>query len=266
MAFTEHEYNGGFWLTSDKLPFRHAFTGKLGGVGESPYMSEPTPEWLSESTQRRVRALWLELCEAAGFSQGLCLTHQVHGSLVRIVSESDRALPPLAEVPIDCDGLATAQRGLPVVVFTADCVPVLLCDPDAPAAAALHCGWKGTAKDMIGSGVSAIVSLGGRAENIRAAIGPAISVCCFETGSEVPEAMEKLLGADAVGTFSPEEGHPGKFMVDLKEVNRRRLLQLGVKSENIDVSPDCTMCQPERYWSHRYTRGVRGTMAAIIEL
>lgn len=266
MSFTEHSYNGQYFITSDKIPFRHCFTGQLGGVGESPYMSEPTPEWLAEDTQKRVRAQWLNLCAGVGLPTGLCFTHQVHGSLVRLASESDRALPPLAEVPADCDGLCTAQRGLPVVVFTADCVPVLLCDPEAPAAAALHCGWKGTVKDMIGAGVASLEALGGRAENIRAAIGPAISRCCFETGPEVPEAMERLLGNDAAGIYAPEEGHPGKFMVDLKEANRRRLVQLGVKPENIDVSSDCTKCLPNRYWSHRHTRGVRGTQAAIIQL
>ena len=78
--------------------------------------------------------------------------------------------------------------------------------------------------------------------------------------------MEKLLGADAAGTYHDEEGVPGKSMVDLKEVNRRRLLQLGVPAERIDVSEDCTMCGGERYWSHRATHGVRGTQASIIIL
>ena len=78
--------------------------------------------------------------------------------------------------------------------------------------------------------------------------------------------MEALLGADAEGTCPPEEGVPGKFMVDLKEANRRRLLQLGVEAEKIDVSPDCTMCMSDVYWSHRVTKGVRGTMASVIML
>ena len=75
-----------------------------------------------------------------------------------------------------------------------------------------------------------------------------------------------LLGEDAEGTCPPEEGVPGKFMVDLKEVNRRRFLQLGVAPENIDITPECTMCQSDKYWSHRATKGVRGTQASIIML
>ena len=119
---------------------------------------------------------------------------------------------------------------------------------------------------MMGAAVKAIRDMGGREENIRAAIGPAISRCCFETGPEVKEAVEALLGADAEGLCPPEEGVPGKYMVDLKETNRRRLLQLGLRAENIDVSADCTMCMSDVYWSHRATKGHRGTMASVIML
>ena len=103
-------------------------------------------------------------------------------------------------------------------------------------------------------------------DGIRAAIGPAISRCCFETGPEVPEAVRALLGSDAEGLCPPEEGVEGKFLVDLKETNRRRLLQLGLAPEHIDVSPDCTMCMQDVYWSHRATKGRRGTMASVIML
>ncbi len=266
MAFTYHEYRGLIWSVSDKLPVKHLFTGRLGGVGDYPYSSNYDPVWLRGEVQQRVREQWLNLCEGAGLPKGLCFTHQVHGVLVRRVSENDLCLPPLKQVPEDCDGLCTDRPGLPLCVFSADCVPVLLCTADGRAAAALHCGWKGTVKDMIGSGVAALRALGAAPEELCAAIGPAISVCCFETGPEVPEAGGKMLGADAAGTYHDEEGVPGKSMVDLKEVNRRRLLQLGVPAERIDVSEDCTMCGGERYWSHRATHGVRGTQASVIML
>ena len=266
MSFTYYNYEGLSWSCSDRLPVKHLFTGKLGGVGDWPYSTDPDPDWETIESQNRVRALWQTLFRGAGLPEKVCLTHQVHGNRVRIVTEEDASFPPLRVLPEDCDGLATGERALPIAVFTADCIPVLLCDERATAVAALHCGWKGTAKDMIGSGVAAMRELGVEPENICAAIGPGISRCCFETGPEVPEAMAALLGADAEGCYAPEAGVPGKFMVDLKEVNRRRLLQLGVKAGNIDVSPDCTMCDTERYWSHRATKGKRGTMASFVML
>ena len=130
----------------------------------------------------------------------------------------------------------------------------------------MHSGWKGTVADMMGAAVRCMEDMGARAENIRAAIGPAISRCCFETGPEVPEAVRALLGSDAGGLCLPEEGVEGKFLVDLKETNRRRLLQLGLAPEYIDVSPDCTMCMQDVYWSHRATKGRRGTQASVIML
>ena len=92
------------------------------------------------------------------------------------------------------------------------------------------------------------------------------AVALSPLGEKVKEAVEALLGPDAQGLCPPEEGVPGKYMVDLKEANRRRLLQLGVRAEHIDVSPDCTMCMADVYWSHRATKGQRGTQAAVIML
>ena len=243
MAFELTEKNGLSWVTSDVLETKHMFTRRLGGVGDFPYSSNPDPEWERPEIQRRVRAQWLALRDAGGFpAEGFCFTRQVHATHIRYVTASERKIPPLEHKPEDCDGLITDRPGVPLCVFTADCVPVLLHEPAAGIAAAVHSGWKGTVQDMMGAAVRAIRDMGGRPENIRAAIGPAISQCCFETGVE------------------------GKYMVDLKEANRRRLLQLGVAAERIDVSPDCTMCMADLYWSHRATRGQRGTQASIIML
>ena len=109
-----------------------------------------------------------------------------------------------------------------------------------------------------------MVKLGAKPENIRAAIGESIGACCFECDDDVPEAVCKYLGGDTAGLL--EKKPNGKTNVDLRGANRRRLLQLGLKEENIDVSDECTMCTPEKYWSHRGTNGVRGSMAAVIVL
>lgn len=267
MAFSLCEKDNIQWVTSDVLGTKHLFSRRLGDVGDFPFSSKPDPEWESESRQERVRALWQRFRTAAEFpAEGFCFTRQVHGTVLRYVTEAERAMPPLPHPPEDCDGLITDRKDVPLCVWTADCVPVLFRDPKAGIVAAAHSGWKGTVADMMGSVVRRMEDMGARAENIRAAIGPAISRCCFETGPEVPEAVRALLGSDAEGLCPPEEGVEGKFLVDLKETNRRRLLQLGLAQEHIDVSPDCTMCMQDVYWSHRATKGRRGTMASVIML
>ena len=267
MAFTLCEKDNLQWTVSGVIGTKHLFTRRLSGVGDFPFSSNPDPEWEDPARQERIRLLWLRFRDAAEFpAEGFCFTRQVHGTAIRYVTESERALPPLPHRPEDCDGLITDRKNVPLCVWSADCVPVLFHDPEAGIAAAVHSGWKGTVADMMGSAVRSMENMGARAENIRAAIGPAISRCCFETGPEVPEAIRALLGSDAEGLCPPEEGVEGKFLVDLKETNRRRLLQLGLAPAHIDVSPDCTMCMQDVYWSHRATQGRRGTQASVIML
>ena len=109
-----------------------------------------------------------------------------------------------------------------------------------------------------------MAALGARPENLRAAIGPAIGRCCFETDDDVPAALDNYLGGDTAGLF--DRRADGKSLVDLRAANARRLMQLGVRPENIDVSEECTMCSHDKYWSHRYTKGERGSQAAVIVL
>ena len=107
-----------------------------------------------------------------------------------------------------------------------------------------------------------MVSLGATPAGIRACIGPAIGRCCFEVGSEVIDGVEALLKGEAGAYYNRKDN--GKYMLDLKGVVKQGLLQMGLKEEHIDVIGDCTMCLPEKYWSHRYTGGNRGSMASVI--
>ena len=80
----------------------------------------------------------------------------------------------------------------------------------------------------------------------------------------MPQAVERYLGGDTDGLFRRRAD--GKTLVDLRGANKRRLVQLGLKEENVDVSDECTYCSHDKYWSHRYTRGQRGSQAAVIVL
>ena len=106
-------------------------------------------------------------------------------------------------------------------------------------------------------------ALGAEPACIRAAIGPAIGKCCFETDRDVPDAIEAWLGSTE-GLV--ERRADGKYLVDLRAANARRLQRLGVPAAQIDVSDECTFCSHDKYWSHRYTRGRRGSQAAGIVL
>ncbi|MBQ6371885.1 MAG: peptidoglycan editing factor PgeF [Oscillospiraceae bacterium] len=262
MAFTEKNEGGIIYMCSSELGTRHAFTTRAGGVSTGIFSSLNLGSNIGDP-QPNVAENYSRVCALMGAGpDDCCVTKQVHKADVRIVSSADRH-PVGAEVPYEADGIVTAERGLPLFCFTADCTPVLLHDPDASVAAAVHCGWRGSTADIIGNAVAKMQLLGAKPENIRAAIGPSISVCCFETDADVPEAIDRWLGPGS-GTYYLKSN--GKFTVDLKRANALRLISLGVARDHIDVSDECTMCSHEKYWSHRYTRGKRGVQCAVIVL
>ena len=262
MPFAEFSYKELMFMKAPTIPYTHCFSTRWGGVSEGHLKSLNLGENRGDS-EENVRENYRRLLEALGLAeQKLCFTRQVHKNEVRVVTDEDRR-ELFSPSKYEADGIVTNVRGLPLMCFTADCVPVLLCDPVAGVAGAIHCGWRSTVADILSAAVEKMTQLGACAANIRAAIGPAIDMCCYETDGEVPRAIDALLGADADGAYFTV-GDTGKYMVDLKQTNRLRLLQLGLNDENISVSDECTCCNNDRYWSHRYTNGERGSQAALI--
>ena len=266
MTFTEHTApNGVTYLTAPTIACRHAFTTRIGGVSTGDQAG------LNLSVSRdpdfsHVRENYRLLGEATGIDTGrMAFTKQVHGSVVRTVTAAD--VHVLGEpMPYEADGLVTNEPGLALICFTADCVPVLLCDARRGVIAAVHCGWRSSVADILARALDAMCALGASPETVSAAVGPAISRCCFEVGGEVVDAVDAYLGGDSAGLWTRAEGREGKYFLDLKGANARRLVQLGVPKEAIAVSDDCTFCLHDKYWSHRYTKGRRGNQGALIVL
>ena len=268
MSFYDKQVEGLTLHTSgllEKAGAVHAFTTRPGGVSRGIYESLNLAKGRGDDMEN-VRENYRRGCGALGVDMGkLVFTNQVHGDLVRRVTPEDAGKGLDRPVDYEVDGLMTDVPGLTLAAFTADCIPILLFDPVKRVVAAVHAGWRGTALGIAARGVEGMVSqYGCRGEDILAAIGPGISRCCFETDEDVPNAMTAALGAAAL-PFIQDRGD-GKFAVDLKGINALWLGQAGVLEEHIDISPDCTMCQHEKYWSHRYTKGERGSQAALIAL
>jgi len=264
MTFTEHRHaNGVAYLTAPTIGTRHAFTTRIGGVS-SGCLAGLNLGSNRGDTQENVFENYRLLGAATGIDvYRMAFTKQVHGADVRVVTEADVHRFG-TDVPYEADGLVTDIPGLALICFTADCVPVLLCDEPHGVIAAVHCGWRSSVADILGTAVAKMCALGAVPETICAGIGPAISRCCFEVGEEVVEAANAYLGGDLNGLYVP--GKPGKYYLDLKGANARRLLQLGLQEGHIAVSDACTFCAHETYWSHRYSKGERGSQGALIVL
>ena len=201
----------------------HGFTTRLGGVSEG-YLSSLNIGMHRGDNPENVAENYRRLGKTIGFStEKLVLANQIHTDIVRVVTKKD-CLGSLShrDYP-ECDALITNVPGIALVVFTADCTPILLHDPVTGAVGAVHAGWRGTALGIAAKAIDAMVSaFGCKRENICAAIGPNIGPCCFETDGDVPEAMVAALGDDAK-PFISARGE--KFHVDLKQINA--LWQIG---------------------------------------
>jgi YfiH family protein len=261
MAFIENKFGEILYMTSSDLGVTHAFTTRFGGVSDGMFKSLNLGLNTGDEPAC-VRRNYELLCSALGIDPaGFVFTRQVHGTDIRLASKKDM-LPVLSPVPYEADGLITAEKDVPLVIFSADCVPILLYDPVGCAIGAVHAGWRGTVRDIAGKSIEKMVrELGSDPSDIRAAIGPCISVCCYETGGDVAGAVNRTLGSEASGYVIPRGK---KYQTDLKGINSLLLTRAGLKPENIAVSPECTSCSCGKYWSHRVTRGKRGSQASII--
>ena len=258
MLITQHKDNLEY-LTAPGIAAKHCFTTRLGGVSQG-YLDSLNIGIHRGDKPENVQRNYEILADALGFDPGkLILTRQTHSSIVRQVTEEDMGSIFREDIP-ECDALITHTPGLALVVFTADCTPILFYDPVTGAVGAAHAGWRGTAADIAGKTVAAMVECYGcKAENIRCAIGPNIGQCCFETDAEVPQAMLSALGEDAREHIR-QVGQ--KYYVNLKEINALFLRRSGVC--HIDTSEDCTRCDSRRFWSHRLTGSLRGSQGGII--
>ncbi len=268
-TLTEHEKNGVVYYTFpsfDAVPFvRHGFSTRLGGVSVGIYESMNL-SYTRGDDPVAVRENFRRFCDAVGVnSNDAVVSAQEHHTTLYNATAADRGRGVTRERGYtDVDGLLTDEPN--VVLFTqyADCVPLFFVDPIKRVVATSHAGWRGTAAQIGAVTVQRMVSdYGCRPETILAAIAPSIGPCCFEVDAPVITAFEALsCYDDTCYTVVSQD----KVRIDLWEVNRRTLIQAGVKPAHITVTDLCTRCHPDVFWSHRVTGGQRGSLAGCISI
>jgi YfiH family protein len=248
------------YLVAENMETPHMFTTRCGGVSQG-YLSSMNIGTRRGDERENVLKNYEILGKAIGFDPKKSVhTKQTHTDIVRLADESLWGAGLYKDDLSDCDALITNTPGTALAIFTADCTPILLYDPITGAVGAAHAGWRGTASDIGGKTVKAMAeAFGCDPKNIRAAIGPNIGKCCFETDRDVPEAMYALLGEECT-PYITKKGE--KYHLDLKQINACLLRRAGVGS--VDISTHCTACNPDLFWSHRKVGANRGSQGAII--
>lgn len=262
MSFFEYKCDDRMYLKSDLLEecgVIHGFTSRLGGVSRGKINGFNLGFRVNDdetSVKENYRLLSCDL----GFSlDRIVLSKQTHTDNIRIVTEADCGKGVVRKSDIeDTDGLVTNISGVALTVFSADCVPILLCDKNKKIVAAVHAGWRGSVKGIGAKCVDIMKNhFGSNPNDIVAAIGPSIAKCCFEFGEDAVIYFDKKY-------YTQKEN--GKYNIDLWSLNRDQLTKAGVLPSNIDISGICTMCESDKFYSYRKHRDKTGRQAAVIAI
>ncbi len=214
----------------------------------------------------------------------LVVLRQIHSDLIRHVESS---------IPITGDALITNRPGILLSILAADCLPILIVDIQQKAAAAVHCGWRGTARRLPEKVVGRMrMIFDSQPRDLRAAIGPGIRACCYKVGPEVKEEFEgqflyasklfvyrneppspleekfprlfKTYKSPGYKTFHDPDGENRQMYLDLVLANVNQLRDAGLAWDHIYADSPCTSCHPDLFFSHRRDAGRTGRMMGVI--
>ena len=193
--------------------------------------------------------------------EGCLRPRQVHGATV----VSAAACGPRQRAP-EADAIVATTRGVVVGVVTADCVPILLVAAQGAGVAAVHAGWRGLTRGVVGAGVLELARASGATpEGIAAAIGPHIGACCYEVDAPVLDAIATRLGPEALASSTPVRA--GHWLLDLGALAALALVRAGVPQLAIgSAAARCTACDPERFHSHRRDGPAAGRLVHFVEV
>ncbi len=246
----------------------HAFSTRQGGVSRAPFATlnlgtsvGDDPQAVEENRRRFFGTFGIEPSQVVRVKQ-------VHGDGVLVVDEAlvaRRGFPRLLlDERYEYDALVTNLPDLALVISTADCLPLLIHDPVRGPVAAVHAGWRSTAKRIAARALRAMTAAyGTNPGDCRVAIGPGIRGCCYEVDAAVTEAMRAALPAWEEHAAASRPGH---VRLDLAGVNRALLEGAGVRPDRIGDVGFCTACRRDLFFSHRAEKARTGRMMNLILL
>lgn len=241
--------------------FVNGFSTRLGGISLFPEDSlnlagfdEDLAENIYENRRRFLAVV--------GSDMRLATVWQVHGDTIKILHSNEDT----ADSDDRADALVSHLEKTLIGVKTADCVPVLIGDPERGAFAAVHAGWRGTVESVAAKAVLQMVeSFGSNPMNMIAAIGPAACGRNYEVGQDVIDAFASNFDESSGKYFAPTRA--GHALVDLHLANRDQLVASGIRDVNIFTAPFCTMERGDLFFSYRLekkTLGKTGRLLSVI--
>ncbi|NLJ90776.1 MAG: peptidoglycan editing factor PgeF [Clostridiales bacterium] len=250
-----------------KIPFiKHGFSTRIGGVSKD-CLSTMNLDFSREDRANVLKNFQI-ISDSIGLKyEDLVFSHQVHKTNVRLVTNEDKGKGIIRDRDYsDIDGLITNTPGIPLVTFYADCVPLYFVDTKNKAIGLSHSGWRGTVSRMGEETVEAMKKeFGSSPKDIVAVIGPSICKDCYEVSEDVAIEFYSIFTKDQCLDII-EKKENNKYQLDLWMANLHILLDAGLQAENIHISGVCTACNSDLLFSHRASKGKRGSLAAFLTI
>ena len=190
--------------------------------------------------------------------QDLVCAKQIHAGFTRYVKAEDKGKGASSydtAMP-QTDAFVTDEKNLPLAIFTADCLSIFLYDSLKPAIGLIHSGWRSTKECIAAKTVKLMRELfSTEPKDLYAAFGPAIRSCCYEVEKNFRDFFSYGLNQK-----------DGRYYLDLVQINKKQLIDLGLKENNILDSQICTSCRHEEFFSYRKEGKTCARLMSVIML
>lgn len=242
------------WNIFNSYNIKTGITTRNGGVSSYPYKSLNLAKHTGdrENIVDQNRKIFTEFIE----SDIKTYTHgtQVHGDNIIQVTEDI-----IGSKNIECDALITDIPGVLLNIFVADCVPIVIYDLKKSIGGLCHCGWKGTIKQLLTKTVTSLTeTYDSNIEDLLVGIGPSIGMCCYNVSKELYYNFNPIGNEGVIKN--------GEYYLNLKEINKKQALSIGIPCGNIEVMDICTSCNNENFFSYRKEGEPSGRFSAFLEI
>ncbi len=190
--------------------------------------------------------------------KNLTKNKQIHSNIVNVIDKNN-----IGSI-IDGDALITNEKNVPLLILTADCVPIILVDIVNKAIGVVHAGWRGTYGKICQETIKKMQqNYNTKSKDIIAIIGPSIGSCCYEVSYDLIDKFKKILqnANDEIYKIRDE-----KYYLDLWKINIQMLEEFGVLESNILNMDICTSCKCETFYSYRKYNKTQKRIGTFIEI
>lgn len=251
----------------------HGFSTRLGGVSKGGCSSMNLSFTRENDNAENVFENYRRIAKALGVSfDSFVAAHQTHTTNIKKVGLNDKGKGVTKERDYtDIDGLITDEKGITLVTFFADCIPLYFFDPINNAIGLAHSGWRGTLNGMVTKMVKAMEeNYKTNPKNLIACIGPGICEDCYEISLDLEDKFKSSFDieniSDIISNYHKDKFGNEHCQLNLWKANEILMIRAGILRENISISNICTHCNSNLLFSHRKQGDDRGNLAAFLAL